>query len=296
MHKYSLETQVLSTLMSYGVDRKVPELRVTEIKALMRNAFRVSNVIVDSKKMFQLESQYFGDATTQSSPITLQIIDAKEEKINRKRLLHVNKKSDRNNQSVNCFGEQTKFTLVVRGKNKLSDAKFQTYIDILRFSSYLGGIGQRSRRARGAISFEKELCEDKEQLLNFLHTMLEYFSPKMFNRKGNIIISSFRQKINRPVLEKIEIGEALTKSVENFLQQVDEAAHESRKFTGESGVFATGGDIKSGKFASSLMVSLVKTKDHKIYPIYVFLKPIHNREKIIDNREVFVNQLKGAKV
>ena len=298
MHKVSFHTQVLSPLMSYGVSKSKPELRATEIKALMRQTFRISHVLLDSKSLFIEESKWFGNAKTASSPISLQIKDKKEVCIRQKLLLHDRKSEEASNREMHCFSEATEFTLLLRGKNLLTSDKFKEYQDLLRFSIYLGGIGRRSRRGRGAISFRDYMCANKEDLITFLMAMLDKFSPSCFMRKANTIISS-SNPTDRPTIEKIEIGETLSEeSVQQFLKAVDQASHDSRRK--ENGqLFATGA-IKhrkitgSEKFASSLMVSLVKTKDQCIYPIYIFVKPVTGM-KIYDNREEFLTYVEGGK-
>lgn len=283
--------------MSHGIDRYKVEIRATAIKGLLRNLYRICSVEVDTHELFKQESKLFGDAINHSSPISLQITNRTEKDKGMKLLLHDNKSKDaKNNPQVRYFNENTTFTLVVRGKNQLSKKEFDYYKGLLRLSTYLCGIGQRSRRARGVISFEDELCENKEKLMEFICRMLNEISPQTFHRNGNVITNNFSElkNINRPVIEKIELGQHLEQSVMSFLRVVDQASHASRIGAFGNQIYATGNAGKP-RLASSLIVSLVKTKDQKIYPIYVFLKPVIKKKdkEIIDNRDEFVNLLKG---
>lgn len=303
MHKKCFEAALLSPLFSYGAIPNKPEIRATEIKALMRHTFRIASFITCEKELYIKESERFGD-TKKASPISLQVKNIKAENDQeQKKMLHKNKRNDfKKNPDKPCFSTNTTFQIILRGKKRLSEEAFQQDINLFKLALTLGGIGQRCRRARGAISLENDLFADKEQLLQFIMQQLDSLTPNGFERKGTIIhhTSADMEKMKRLVIEKIEIGEAIKGDVNNFLTMIDEASHQSRKSNKRfSYPFATGNAI-GDRFASSLLVSLTKTADGHIYPLYVFVRPVYKQEYLLkkkedDNRIDFMKYIKGVK-
>ncbi|NBJ68374.1 MULTISPECIES: type III-B CRISPR module RAMP protein Cmr1 [Clostridia] len=303
MHKTCFEAALLSPLFSYGTIPDKPEIRATEIKALMRHTFRIASFIICGKELHIKESERFGD-TKKASPISLQVKNIKAKNDKEQKMLHKNKRNDLvKNPKKRCFSTNTTFQIILRGKKTLSEEDFQHYVNLLKLALTLGGIGQRSRRARGAISLESDLFADKEQLLQFIMQQLDSLTPNGFERKGTIIQHTFAnmEKIKRPVIEKIEIGEALKGDAKDFLTMIDEASHQSRKKKqGFSHPLATGMVEGKKRFASSLLVSLTKTADGHIYPLYVFVRPVYKKEYLLkkkedDNRIDFMKYIKGVK-
>ncbi|MEL5989329.1 type III-B CRISPR module RAMP protein Cmr1 [Kurthia gibsonii] len=301
MEKATYKCSVLSTLMSYG-NTKQPEIRASEIKALMRYVFRISSVNLGSKCLFKKESEWFGDANTHASPIRLQIIkDTEEEKtlIKEKKLLH------KEYNSAKCLSDKTTFELIVRKRSykTAENVSLKDYTDLLRFATYIGGIGQRNRRGRGSIMLDECLCENKEKLLEFCLNILNKLSGNCF-KKQDCEITCKGQSVDesRPTIEKIIVGKVIKKDeMKDFLTMVDLASHKAVKGISYGTIAATGYGAR--RLASSLLISVVETKDGCIYPVYVFVTPItaeiDNRQDFLDwintfrdNREVFLKCLK----
>lgn len=276
--------------MSYG-NTKQPEIRASEIKALMRYVFRISSVNLGSKCLFKKESEWFGDANTHASPIRLQITEEENTIIKEKKLLH------KENNPVICLSDETKFELIVRKRSykTAENVSLEDCTDLLRFATYIGGIGQRNRRGRGSIMLDGYLCENKEELLEFCLGMLNKLSGNCFE-KQDCEITCKGQKVDRsrPTIEKIIVGKVIEKDkVKDFLTMVDLASHKAVKGISDDTIAATGYGAR--RLASSLLISVVETKDDCIYPVYVFVTPIIQGEIIHgkrDNREVFLKCLK----
>lgn len=294
MEKATYKCSVLSTLMSYG-NTKQPEIRASEIKALMRYVFRISSVNLGSKCLFKKESEWFGDANTHASPIRLQITEEKKRPIEEKKLLH------KEYNSAKCLSDKTTFELIVRKRSykTAENVSLKDYTDLLRFATYIGGIGQRNRRGRGSIMLDECLCENKEKLLEFCLNILNKLSENCF-KKQDCEITCKGQNVDvdesRPTIEKIIVGKVIEKDkVKDFLTMVDLASHKAVKGISDDTKVATGYSRKGVRLASSLLISVVETKDGCIYPVYVFVTPII-KGKIIygkrDNREVFLKCLK----
>lgn len=290
MEKATYKCSVLSTLMSYG-NTKQPEIRASEIKALMRYVFRISSVNLGSKCLFKKESEWFGDANTHASPIRLQITEEKKRPIEEKKLLH------KEYNSAKCLSDKTTFELIVRKRSykTAENVSLKDYTDLLRFATYIGGIGQRNRRGRGSIMLDGYLCENKEALLEFCLGMLNKLSGNCFEKQDcEITCKGQNVDRSRPTIEKIIVGKVIEKDkMKDFLKMVDLASHKAVKGISYGTTAATG--YGAGRLASSLLISVVETKDGCIYPVYVFVTPII-KGKIIygkrDNREVFLKCLK----
>lgn len=284
--------------MSYG-NTKQPEIRASEIKALMRYVFRISSVNLGSKCLFKKESEWFGDANTHASPIRLQITEEKKRPIEEKKLLH------KEYNSAKCLSDKTTFELIVRKRSykTAENVSLKDYTDLLRFATYIGGIGQRNRRGRGSIMLDECLCENKEKLLEFCLGMLNKLSGNCF-KKQDCEITCKGQSVDesRPTIEKIIVGKVIKKDeMKDFLTMVDLASHKAVKGISYGTIAATGYGAR--RLASSLLISVVETKDGCIYPVYVFVTPItaeiDNRQDFLDwintfrdNREVFLKCLK----
>lgn len=291
MQKKILKATIVSPVFSSGADNRKLELRTTEWKALMRTVFRWASVTKNTKELYEEESEIFGgsDKGSHASPIRIQLL---ENKISVE-AGHLVKRRRKKKAPHKYYVPGSQFNIVLR--KYLEQGKPLTwYEEMLKLSTVLGGVGKRSRRGRGVITFEA-MPETKEDLLIWLTERLNGLNKGQTYviQKGDIVNKAFLKPFRRPVIEKILIGKEIG-NVFEYLSDVDLAAHEVKGSC--QSVYLTGSG--KGRFASSLIVSVVQTGDKKIYPIYTFIKPVKKNGPIkfkVDDREDFYRKLEVKK-
>lgn len=178
LQKECFEATIISSLFSYGADTKKPELRATEIKALMRHTFRIASCIEDCT-LYKEESILFGN-TDGASPIAVQLKSRKVLREKVQLMLHANKINEpRLNPAKACYKSSSTFDIILRAKPDVEKEIFQKWCNILQLSLILGGIGQRSRRGRGSIILNQHLPRNKKDLINSVlnHLNNSTFAP-----------------------------------------------------------------------------------------------------------------------
>ncbi len=306
MEKLVMKGDIITPMFSAGGNNRKAEFRLSELKALMRSTFRIASHIVETKELYKKESQLFGDAEHHASPIRLQVTETNWNVQKKPMLLH---KTDTRDSMMECLEVGGTYRIVLR-KILNQGESIAFYQNWLILSSILGGLGKRSRRARGCITLatemEPKLHLTKETLLpwivkqlNSLNTStasLENLPSPYIIQNGKIRINSNSQiitiwkKHKRPVIEQIYLGKPII-NIQSYLRNVDEASHKIKKFyilpQGES--FATG-HVNKGKFASSLIISVTRTSDGILIPVYTFVKAV-DRNRILDEEHEERNQM-----
>ncbi|AQT85396.1 CRISPR-associated RAMP Cmr1 family protein [Paenibacillus larvae subsp. larvae] len=284
MEKHTIHCEIITPMFSSGADRDKAELRAPELKALMRYVYRIASKTIKPKELYEQETRLFGNAQHHASPIRLQVIDKGLPKRNKALLLH------KNSKEVECFSEGGAFDIVLR-KFLSKGEDLQFYQNLIVLSLILGGLGKRSRRGRGcfvmADSGEYTPYLTLPNLLPWITEQLNLMNGQAANsehrtyvfEQGKIIVHP-KAKVHwnqytRPVIEEIRLGQPIPKT-ESFLKKVDIASHKIKStYPSERNLFATGYAGK-GRLASSLLVSVTRTSDGQLLPIYTFVKAVVN--------------------
>lgn len=283
METDNVTCKVITPMFSYGANNTKPELRPTELKGVMRYIYRITQQNVCSKELFAKESELFG-STKIPSPIRLQM-DFIEPKKNCERLLLHKDVDAKKNRLFNCINIDSTFDIII-GYRKADETNKQLYLDILRLSLYLSGMGKRTRRARGCVCIEEEE-KTKEQTMddvcNLLNSVANY--NESYVRDGCCINPKKLSEELRPVIQKICFGKLLTANcsdeLNKFLTAVDEASHQTKKNGKANYCDPTGTSSR----ASSIIVSVAKTTDGYL-PIYTYVKAINGCNEIDEDFEV----------
>jgi CRISPR-associated protein Cmr1 len=305
-NKRILTCNVISPMFSYGGDL---ELRPTELKALMRYMYRAAMLEPDTTKLFEKESDKFGDAEKQASPVRLQMqLNSHLEPYYQRLLLHKpkewedyqsGKKKVMKNYPKKCFAPDTRFKLIIRTRNKNTDIHW--YENWVKLSLILGGMGKRSRRGRGCVAVDN-MPSTKQNLMEWVKTQLNHINSEddSYQLNNNEIInhSVLLKDLKRPVIEKIRLGKEIT-DIDKFLTAVDKASHHIKRNFKPKGNFATGFAKGRERFASSIIISVIKVEDKGkaiLLPIYTFVKPIHEKynfeqDKANNERNTFISKM-----
>jgi len=310
-----LDVEVISPMFSCGnkgeKNKRIPEIRTSEVKGLMRYIYRVANIEKEYIKLLEKEGEIFGKSEERASPIRIQI-SGNIGQLKEDYLRYYYEGTE--NKSIPIG---TKLTITIRCFQKNTTYTLENFRDMLELSLLLGGIGRRARRGRGCMATQFARSKNIEELKEWIANKLNFINMHeekditadekfRYNLQGNVIYGPEcfqEQSYLRPVIEKIVFGKKLNiqymsikkeKLIERFLRAVDDASHNIKK-DNDKIIFATGHiSRKNGarhNFSSSVIVTLVEAKDG-IYPVFVFLKAIYGGEEIEnykDEQYEFVN-------
>ncbi|WCF09274.1 type III-B CRISPR module RAMP protein Cmr1 [Paenibacillus thiaminolyticus] len=319
MKTCTLNCTIISPMFSAGNQQRA-ELRPSELKGLMRYMFRAAILESDTKELYQLESKYFGNAEKDASPVRLQFKPPTVPATRQKFLLH---RKERTNNEQDGFRHDTTFELVIRTRHN-NDKDIEEYPDIKEYEEWialslvLGGMGKRTRRGRGCVALDEQHSVPKEKLLTWIAKKLNEW-----NRRAGItnaaacgdfpyrviddhtIETAETVDLNgfcRPVIEKIILGKEI-KDIDKFLAAVDRATHRIKKdFDPPEKGFATGfvgrGFPGTTRFASSVIVSVTRTADQILLPVYTYVKAIYQKDGAFDTdykeRNTFISFIEGG--
>ncbi|BFH24987.1 hypothetical protein PMJ11TS3_65840 [Paenibacillus melissococcoides] len=271
----------------------------------MRYMFRAAILEPDTKNLYKLESKYFGNAEKIASPVRLQIKPPTLPATSQKFLLH-RKEETKNRQ----FGfRRGTFELVIRTRHN-NDKDNKKYPDIgeykewIALSLVLGGMGKRTRRGRGCVALDEQHSVPKEKLLTWIAKKLNEWNHKAgitnsaacggFSYRvidDHTIETAETVDLNgfcRPVIEKIILGKEI-KDIDKFLAAVDRATHTHRinelKLNPLKKRFATGFAVGKERFASSVIVSVTRTADQILLPVYTYVKAVYQKDNQKDDQE-----------
>lgn len=144
MKVVDVELEVITPMFSYGNNQKFPEIRITEIKSLMRSTFRELYQFKSISDMKEKEKNLFGN-TKVKSPIRIKLKtkDIKNEYADM--LPHKENKEDRGNKK--SIYSSSKIKLAIIGNDEV---KLKRYVILLIQASIIGSIGKRSRKGYGS--------------------------------------------------------------------------------------------------------------------------------------------------
>ena len=321
MKTCTLNCTIISPMFSAGNQQRA-ELRPSELKGLMRYMFRAAILESDTKELYQLESKYFGNAEKDASPVRLQFKPPTLPATSQKFLLH--RKEETKNRQFG-FRHDTTFELVIRTRHN-NDKVSKKYPDIKEYEEWialslvLGGMGKRTRRGRGCVALDEhhQHSVPKEKLLTWIAEKLNNWNRKAGITNGaacgdfpsrviddHTIETAETVDLNRfcrPVIEKIILGKEI-KDIDKFLAAVDRATHRIKKdFDPPEKGFATGfvgrGFPGTTRFASSVIVSVTRTADHVLLPVYTYVKAIYQKDGAFDTdykeRNTFISFIEGG--
>lgn len=314
MEEKKLTCELITPMFSYGADQKIPEVRVSEIKGMMRYVYRIT-CPEELKTLARDEAALFGSAagsqatdTGHASPVQMLVNDSGI--LNKKGPL-IPRKSQKTNMSY-IYG---RFDLIIRLNPHISKnvqsyfpaADLDWYTDLIMLTFILCGFGKRSRKGRGSVSV-KGCFDGKKNALEYICELLNRvaavssggFKNLYTVRNNQIFPVEDSTQIKRPIIQKIFIGAKLDqKQIEGYLRAIDQACHDlkdAKKKTQEQKMVT--GNGSNPRFASPLIISFIDTSEG-IFPLYVFVKAIFKETenyKEIDSdyseRELFIEKVK----
>ncbi|GGE35355.1 hypothetical protein GCM10011391_12600 [Pullulanibacillus camelliae] len=334
MGSIQIPCKVISPMFSYGNGKGIKKLepRPTELKGLLRYVYRIASVESDTEKLYKWETALFGGQTSgatekakiKASPLRLQFQENKSRRCKGKQSLrrHVDKNTN-GNGCMPCYlpGMMFDITLSMLPRTEykpitsgMPEKKnlMSWYQDLFLLSMVIGGIGRRTRRARGCMTTQmlkeisrKELSEWITQRLNII------CGCEAYQTQEDIVDASLspNQITNRPVIEQIRIGRPIS-NVDDYLMKIDNAAHKTRAIKRDK--YATGftkqkqKQKQNGKpkhrskclpnrLASPAIVSLVEIKEG-LFPVYTLVKAIYNGEPLDLERQERMQFLQDIEV
>ena len=302
----SKKLQVISPMFSYGAP-KILEARPTELKGLMRYIYRIASVEKDVRALYYRESELFGGTVEKeakkASPIRINMQIINSDSKNNKLVMH-------KGFTAESFDCKTIFEVKFFYHDIISENRFD-YKNLFYLSLILGGIGKRSRRGRGCMTVDEISSMSKDEQLRFVAKQLNAICNcgyDIYRISGDEIINNKYDVVknyNRPIIHKIMIGKKID-DTDEFYIKLDNACHEIHdnknsyiKYGVQYNKYATGYAYKSEKFASSVMVSITKTREG-LYPVYTFVTPVLGDGKKLDSsgqeRKAFFKKIEGREI
>lgn len=195
MQESIYELRCITPLYGHGYSTKIPEFRLSEVKALVRFTFRAVKGYEDIESLYWEEGNLFGhiaggkkptskdnseeESKGLASPIRLKLEEKEEKEVKHKLLFHGKREKNPTVSFIN-IGSKYKVKLITFQKKEENNAKerIEEYEKWLEVSLALFGIGGRARRARGSFSFKsKHLSfESREKFLDSLCQILNTLS------------------------------------------------------------------------------------------------------------------------
>jgi CRISPR-associated protein Cmr1 len=201
MEKITFECEVITPMFLAGADGQTPELRAPSIKGALRFWWRAMHGDLDIDILRKYEGVLFGD-TQKRSKIIIRVLKQPEETKNNVELLP-HKAISNHRSPKKCYPEGEVFIIKIMmpAEIKLTKDIFFTKEQMKKLflvTSYLGGLGKRSRRGCGSfkiISIDDEKQKKsttKQDITNLIDAINSNFS--------------FTSNSNYPIIKSIEIG------------------------------------------------------------------------------------------
>ncbi|MFQ8664349.1 type III-B CRISPR module RAMP protein Cmr1 [Anaerostipes caccae] len=215
--KKRIKLELITAMGTHGANNKELEFRITELKSAMRFWWRAVQCFDSAEELYRKESALFG-SLGRKAPVSI-----RQYKFDRPNAQSIKLGKG---GTVDFFeeGEVIEIELLSHDSEKLDK-----YLQILKLTSYLGGIGQRSRKGYGAFKIvesngtapkEKEIVEILEQLIISI-TGEDHI--KQLNKEQNIIFNCNDSKYL--CLNKIRIGRE--RELKKFYKDVKKCIHET---------------------------------------------------------------------
>lgn len=299
MEQYSYELETITPLYGHGFSKDIPEFRLSEIKALMRFAFRAVRQPNKPRILYNEEGKLFGqaggEAEATASSIRLRLKNANcNVHMFEAKLLFRNKEK---NKTVTYIDTKNIFYVqMTRFAFKPSQVLFDEYKKWFELSLALFGIGGRARRGRGCFSFKSEYLnfDNRQELIKSLCQLLNEAENKSnaFIMKEDKIIRQQQKTMHvlYPWIQTVQVGKKYS-NWRQLLHAIDVSSHDhDSDYTGY-----VGNQQNPGRYASPIYVSAVQLKDGSLLPIITRLNYDKGRIKGKDKSIDFIEQILTGK-
>ena len=244
-----------------GADGRTPEIRPPSFKGMMRFWWRAMRA-EDIETLAKDEAELFGGTgeVQGKSKVGLKIFGPKLKINSFPPLPHKHTQFSFNgfepNQSFKCL-------LILRNTNSQQNKKI---LDTFKLSLLLGGLGKRSRRGFGSISYKifKKHEEIIKELEDISTTINKNKALKQSNYHNDDAIVAEREinlsdpRYSYPRIQRVYIGMHQSTSYEDLLKKIGSASHDHR----DNAL----GAINPRRMASPIVATAVKVNKH-FYPI-----------------------------
>lgn len=194
MKKDTYRCEILTPMFLAGFDPRSPELRVPSIKGMLRYWWRAIHPNLSLSKLQAKESSLFGsvDENIGQSKLLLDMINHSVTYDKAHLLPH------KCRVNYSCLGIPSTFDINL--KTYLGDLSY--YSSLFELSSFLGGLGKRSRRGYGAFKITHKNDSSFEVLdpLDTIIKLLDFLTPGLYS-SGFKQITLDETKINSQITE-----------------------------------------------------------------------------------------------
>lgn len=197
--KKRIKLELITAMGTHGANNKELEFRITELKSAMRFWWRAVQCFDSAEELYRRESALFG-SLGRKAPVSI-----RQYKFDRPKteLVKLGKGGPGNFFKV---GETIEIELLSYDFEKLDE-----YLQILKLTSYLGGIGQRSRKGYGAfkiVEIDGDIVPIETDIISVLIQLISDITDKKYIKysyeKKNIALN--RKNTQYLCLKKINVG------------------------------------------------------------------------------------------
>ncbi len=225
----SITLETLTPLCSNGADKYSLEFRITELKSLMRFWWRAINTFGSVSEMKKKEGELFG-STELKSPLRIRLDSYKSHKMN-------NSEQKKWLNRISGISPQSQISLIFSYSNhRVDQDQMDYYINLLKISLILGGLGKRSRRGGGVlklVEIDGEVCTNENVFLD----LQEAFENLEVNGEYNFEKNEITRKKDLPLelesypfLKEIVI-DSKGSTLKNFKQRIQRAMKQTKNIS-----------------------------------------------------------------
>lgn len=271
MQTLGLKCKLTTPMFMYGADGKIPELRPSEFKGMMRFWWRAIRAEDNVEKLKEEEIEIFGGTEKGKSKLTIRILTRLNEsdKIDYQPLPH-HQNSNCPIDSLKWCNKAFKIKAIKPGKEIeivfLATQMGFNMNSLVYLSFILGGFGKRSRRGFGSLEIidPKMSIEKLDNILGFLNDISNgkyQISNSQILNNAKSIINKNSTKSPYPWIKEIIISNKQFNNYDEILKFIGHASHKhSNPSLGNA----------NPRMASPVYVSVVKIND-KLRPIITLL-------------------------
>jgi CRISPR-associated protein Cmr1 len=324
MTRLDLTCQIISPMFMAGVDPKVPDLRTTSFKGLIRFWWRAANPhLPNLKKLANCEANIFGSADQEFGRSKL-VFELSEFHLPQKETPMLPHRVKGNNELGNgkaftrlAYEEGSQFQLTLKllrdpVQSKINDDKVallgkDSLMSLLAISFALGGFGKRSRRGMGSVQIQQIKVDKKENQDDFLPITPQGLSAHLNNlaisypgietpyfswdeKKQLIVNEGLRGNfLPIPYIKEVRFGTPTT--IEQLLETTGEVSHQLLK---KNGYFYHSSIGAGGKYrlASPIIVSSLPQEDETVLPVITTLNTIPAKGKVDEDlQDSFIKRI-----
>ncbi len=256
MKSLVFECKTIAPMLLSGADNTTPEFRIASLKGVLRFWWRVTQGHLDVGTLRQEEQRMFGgtqDGGLQS-PLLLKLAPpflTRDSWISYPPTPHKPRFEAQGFATNQSFGLSLRLRQISKKESASPVPTLELFENALFLTSWLGGIGKRTRRGFGAFSVTKmnQQVFDKAVDLDTVFTTLTQLNPN-YRRTKNAIVHDFDAKLNAPFIRSIHLG-SMHKDIDALLEKIGQATHDHQhKALG----YARGQD----RLASPVVVSILQ--------------------------------------